>query len=222
MAGFDLLCCVVNFGEAASVMKIAGKYGVKEGIISIARGSAHSRFLKFLMINEIRKEIVTMIVSSDLSEAAIKGISADMAFDKPHHGIAFLMPLSEFADSTQQTDNNTDVRRENNNMYSAIYVVVDKGTAEDIIDVANAAGARGGTIINARGSGIHTTQKLFSIEVEPEKEKIFIIAKNETKDSIITAIRNYLNVDEDGNGIIFVLDVKEAYGLALGGIDTTI
>ena len=98
-------------------------------------------------------------------------------------------------------------------MYSAIYVIVERGKAEDVVEVANKAGSRGATIVNARGSGSQEAQKLFSLEIESEKEKVIIIAKSEMKDAIIEAIRNHLDIDAPGTGIIFVMDVNEVYGL---------
>lgn len=213
MAGYDFIGCVVNMGDSQKILKIAKNYGVKDGIISIGRGTVHSRILEFLKINEIRKEIVTLIVERKYAAEAIKEISKKMSFDKPHHGIAFSYSISEFIDCTNNIDENTEISEVKNSMYKAIYVVVDKGSAEGVIEVANKAGARGGTIINARGSGIHEAQKLFSIEIEPEKEKVFIIAKNEQKDEIVGAIRNHIANHESDNGIIFLLDVCEAYGL---------
>jgi len=217
MAKFDLIYCVVNFGDASKVLKSAGKYGVKGGTISVGRGTVHSRVLDFLMINEIRKEIVTMLVETELVSEAIKGIGHDMAFDKPNHGIAFSYSLSEVMGSGNDTnvDQNTEIIEVRNSMYKAIYVIVDKGRAEDVVEAAKKAGARGGTIMNARESGIHEKQKLFSIEIEPEREKVFIIATSEMKDAIITAIKEYLEIDETGAGgdIIYIVDVNETYGL---------
>ena len=211
MAGFSLITCVVNFGEASKVMKVAKKYGIMDGTISLGKGTAHSRFLEFLKINELRREIVTLVVETDSLSTTIVGIGKDMAFDKPHHGVAFSFPLTEFIDTDQGPINTVNEVKEN--MYSAIYVVVDKGKADDVIEAANKAGARGGTVVNARASHIHEAQKLFSIEIEPEKEKVFIITKNELKDAIISSVREQLHIDEPGNGIIYVIGVSETYGL---------
>lgn len=81
------------------------------------------------------------------------------------------------------------------------------------MDAAKKAGARGGTIINARGSGIHETEILFSMPIEPEKEVVMILSKNETVNQITSAIREELKIDEPGMGIMFVLDVNKSYGL---------
>jgi len=212
MAGFCLICCVVNIGDASKTLKNAKKYGVKGGTISVGVGTVQNRLLDFLCLNEVRKEIVTMIVEEELAPGVIKGIGEDMQFHKPHHGIAFSYSVSEFIGSKNQIKN-TKSSEVKNSMYKIIYVVVDKGKGSEVIDAANRAGARGGTIVNARGSGIHEVQKLFSIEIEPEKEEVFIIAKTDIKDGIVEAVREDLKIDEPGNGIIFVLDVDEVYGL---------
>ena len=213
MSEFRLICCVVDMGDASKVLKAARKYGVKESTISIGRGTLNSRVLTFLKINEVRKEIVSMVVETELAIEAIKGISRDMAFEKPHHGIAFTHPVSGLFGSRHVAEKNTKTSEVENSMYNAIYVIVERGMAEEVIEVANKAGARGGTIVNARGSGSQETKRLFSIEIEPEKEKVIIIVKRELKDGIVVAVKNHLDIDEPGNGVIFVLDVNEVYGL---------
>jgi Nitrogen regulatory protein PII len=216
MAEYRLICCVVNMGDASKVLKVARKHGVKEGIVTIGKGTMNNRLLTFLKLNEVRKEIVSMVVDTELATKAIKGISKDMAFEKPHHGIAFTHPVSGLFGSKHKAENNTKTSEVEHSMYHAIYVIVERGNAEEVVEAANKAGARGATIVNARGSGSQETQRLFSIEIEPEKEKVIIIAKAELKDSIVEAVKKQMHIDEPGNGIIFVLDVNEAYGLHQG------
>jgi Nitrogen regulatory protein PII len=216
MAEYRLICCVVNMGDASKVLKVARKHGVKEGIVSVGKGTMNNRVLTVLKINEVRKEIVSMVVETELATQAIKSISKDMAFEKPHHGIAFTHPVSGLFGSKHKAEKNTKMDEVENSMYNAIYVIVERGTAEEVVEAANKAGAQGATIVNARGSGSQETQRLFSIEIEPEKEKVIIIAKAELKDGIVEAVKKQMHIDEPGNGVIFVLDVNEAYGLHQG------
>ena len=213
MAGFNLICCVVNFGNASKALKIAKQHGVLGGTIFIGRGTVYNRVLGYFGLDEVRKEILYMVAESGIVSETIKGISEGMAFNKADRGIAFSLSVTDFIGSVCDAEKNIRAGEVKDGMYSAIYVVVDKGKAEDVIDAANKAGARGGTIFNARGSGIHETQKLFSIEIEPEKEVVFIIAKNESKDSIAESIKTNLKIEEPGKGVMFILDVNEVYGL---------
>jgi Nitrogen regulatory protein PII len=221
MTEFKLICCVVNMGDASKLLKIARKYGVKESVISIGRGTLNSKLLAFLKINEIRKEIVSMLVEKELSAEAIKGISREMAFEKPHHGIAFSFSVDKFMGGIdidkEKVDKNIQIQSDKveKNMYNIIYVIVEKGKAEDVMDAAAKAGSKGGTIINARGAGTHEVQKLFSLEIEPEREEVIIITKAELKPKVVESIRNDLKMDVPGNGVMFVLELDEVYGLHL-------
>lgn len=98
-------------------------------------------------------------------------------------------------------------------MYSAIFVVVERGKAEAVIETAEYAGSRGGTIINARGSGIQERSTLFNMAIEPEKEIVLIISEKEKTDNIAASINKSLEIETPGNGIMFVLDINKTYGL---------
>ncbi len=98
-------------------------------------------------------------------------------------------------------------------MYQAITVVVEKGKAEDVIDAALKAGSKGGTIINARGSGVHETSRLFAMDIEPEKEMVLILSKSEQTEKIVSSIRTSLKIDEPGMGILYIQHVNEVCGL---------
>ena len=216
MAGFDLISCVVKLGDASKVMRVAKEYGVKGGTISIGMGTVNSRLLDILGLSEVRKEIVYMVVEDDLAQGVLEGLCKDMHLHKPNHGIVFSISLSDFIGSKNTAGKKDTSSEVNKNVYKIIHTIVDKGKGCDVIDAANKAGARGGTIINARGSGIHEVQKLFNLEIEPEKEDVFIITKTAQKEGIVESIRTCLEIDEPGKGIIYVLDVKEVYGLHEG------
>ena len=98
-------------------------------------------------------------------------------------------------------------------MYDAIFTIVEKGMAPEVIEAANSAGARGGTIIKGRGSGIHETEVLFAMPVEPEREIVLILAQTDMTEEITTAIRKEVDLDSPGRGIIFVTGTSRTYGL---------
>lgn len=98
-------------------------------------------------------------------------------------------------------------------MYQAITVIVERGKAEDVIDAAVKAGSKGGTIIKARGSGIHETSKLFTMDIEPEKEIVLILSEADKTDAIVESIRKDMKIDEPGQGILYVQEVSKTYGL---------
>lgn len=98
-------------------------------------------------------------------------------------------------------------------MYHIINIIVDKGRAEEVITAATKAGSKGGTVINARGSGVHETSKVFDMEIEPEKEVVIVLSEIERTGDIVAAIRESLKIDEPGNGIIYIQETSRTYGI---------
>ncbi|MCK9341443.1 MAG: P-II family nitrogen regulator [Synergistaceae bacterium] len=212
---FELIWVIVNFGKGSKVMHAAKKCGVTGGTIILAKGTANDKFADFLGLSDIRKEIVLMVSNKKMTRSALDRLDKKFNFKKPNHGIAFTTGVSEVIGSVGCKATEAD-REEGGEeaMHCAITAVVDKGKAEDVIDAATAAGSRGGTIINARGSGIHETSKLFFMDVEPEKEIVMILSEKKDAEAIISSIREKLDIEQPGKGIIFVQEVSKVYGLA--------
>lgn len=211
----ELLFIIINCGLASKVVKSAKQKGVSGGTIFLGKGISQNHLLKLLDLSDVKREIAILIGEKTVANNALEALNKEFAFNKPHHGIAFSMPVSGLFGTRNNNcyKINTEGRGENDTMHKAIFVIVDKGKAESVIDSAVKAGARGGTIINSRGSGIHETSKLFSMEIEPEREIVLIVAETKLVESIITSIRTDIKLDEPGNGIMFTIDVNQAYGL---------
>ena len=215
MPEFELVICVVNSGQGSKVLKIAKWQGVTGGTIFMGTGLVHNRLLEFLDLDDIRREIVLMVADSGIAGKTAEELDREMVFRKPNHGIVFTVPITCLYGTQicgiKDFNENKVVA---NALYSAIFTVVERGLGEDVVDASKEAGAKGATIIHARGSGIHEKEMLFAMQIEPEKDVVLILAKNEMCEDIISSIRNRLNIDEPGTGIIFTLGVGKAYGLS--------
>jgi nitrogen regulatory protein P-II 1 len=62
-----------------------------------------------------------------------------------------------------------------------IVTIVRKGWGEAILEATMAAGAHGGTIIPARGIGKNEQQRVFGIQIEPEKEVVLTLVPGAIK-----------------------------------------
>ena len=98
-------------------------------------------------------------------------------------------------------------------MHDLILTIVDRGFADDVMDAAKSAGARGGTILHARGTGAQEAEKFFGIVVQPEKELVMILVEHAIKNDVMTAICQKNEITDAGRGICFSLPVEAAAGL---------
>jgi nitrogen regulatory protein PII len=212
MKEFSLICVIVNEHLASKVIKITKHVGARGATVFYGKGIVGSKLLQILGIDYLFKEIVLLVVAKEMEAKMLSVLSEEMSLDKPNHGIAFSVSLNNFI-GTSHVDYYEEEKKQEEGMFEAIFTVVNKGSAEDVIDAAKSEGAKGGTIINARGSGIHETEMLFAMEIEPEKEIVLILTKKETTQKIIEVICEKMKIREPGNGIIFTCGVNQAVGL---------
>ena len=91
--------------------------------------------------------------------------------------------------------------------HKLIVTIVDKGVSDTVIEASKEAGARGGTIIYGRGTGVHEQKKLFSMLIEPEKDVVLTVIEADQADEVLKHIINRSELNEPGHGIAFMIDI---------------
>lgn len=213
MINFEFIYIVVNDGIGSKVLQRAKKYGIPCGTIFYGMGTVRNKLLHFLSLDDVKKEIVLIGADTVTAKTAIRELSRDFEFEKRNKGIAFSISTRIGIGLCSNAGDFEGEEGENKSMYQIIFTVVNRGMAEEVVDAAHAAGSKGGTIINARGSGINDTQRLFNIDIEPEKEMVMILTKSDITNNIVGAISKAIDIEKPGNGIIFVQDVSSVYGI---------
>jgi nitrogen regulatory protein PII len=95
----------------------------------------------------------------------------------------------------------------------SIFVVVERGKADPIVEQAKKAGAHGATIFYGRGTGEKEFKKFFNLNIESSKEIIFILTELNKKQQIIDAMVEAGKLKEPGTGILFTMPVMDIIGL---------
>lgn len=98
--------------------------------------------------------------------------------------------------------------------YELIVAIVNHGFEEEVMSAARAAGARGGTVFNARGTANADDEvKFLGISLHPHKEIVFILTQSDAKKDIMTAIKDRAGLATPGSGILFTLPVESVMGI---------
>ena len=98
--------------------------------------------------------------------------------------------------------------------YVVIFSIVNEGFSDSVMSAAREAGAKGGTVLSARGTANEQAKALFDIEVSGEKEIVVILVKNEIKDKILKAINTEVGLNKPGQGIVFSMPVDSVVGIS--------
>lgn len=95
-----------------------------------------------------------------------------------------------------------------------IVAIVNNGYADDVMEAARDAGARGGTILHARGAGVEAQDRFYGITIQSEKEVVLLVVEQENKAAIMKAICAKAGLKQEGRGLVFSLPVEDAVGMA--------
>ncbi len=188
-----------------------------------ARGTAKQSILDLFGIEESLKTVHYALVTGNKKSELMRALTREMAIDLPNRGIAVSIPLSSiggrhtleaFADGHQDDETEEEVKSMAQCETELIVAICEKGHTEKVMEAAREAGAAGGTVIHAKGTGAKYA-KFFGLSIADEKEMIYIVSTKENKNNIMSAIINGAGPHTDSHAVVFSLPVSDTAGLRI-------
>ncbi|MBQ2810269.1 MAG: P-II family nitrogen regulator [Clostridia bacterium] len=187
-------------------------------------GTARQKTLDLFGIEASQKTVHYCIVTENKTYELIKALTKEMAIDLPNRGISVAIPLSSIAGRrTLEAFANGHLDDETENEVSnmaeceteLIVVICAKGNTDLVMDAAREAGAGGGTVVHAKGTGSQYAGKFFGVTIADEKEMIYIVSTKERKKEIMRAVIEKAGPETDAHAIVFSLPVSATAGLRI-------
>lgn len=211
----QVLTLILTPEQSAALSKQARKHHLSVTKI-LAKGTVASHFFQMLGITSDRRELVSILMSKENAMEFIDVLHDKLQLDNPGHGIAYLTDALACVgthNGTQITLDETASLYPEENMYHKITVVVERGNAEDVMEAARGAGARGGTILHGRGSSGKEARTIFGMEIEPEKEIIIILTPTAITRQVFDAVAEKMDIETPGKGIMYIEPLAGTRGL---------
>lgn len=209
----EMLVVIVEHNKASKVLHLADEKGITASVAMLGRGTASRTIFDYLGLNDKKKAVLMLFGKTEEITDLADYLVEKLEMNKPNHGIAYIESAFNVFGTEDNANGSENIKR-GENMYNAIYTIVEKGNADDVIEAAQKGGSRGGTVIHARGSGSEEARKVFNMLIEPEKEIVLIISEEAKTKDIVESIRKETQIEEEGKGIIFVTNVMATYGMA--------
>ena len=217
----ELVVAVVDTAQAESVLRVYRENHALVSFECMARGTARTEMLDLLGLGETSKAIVMCLAGHQLAQHLLERLGYELKMRYPGRGIAFSVPVTgigvrwhKLLTQAEQTEVVEMDRVEKKDGFDVVAVVMEQGYTNLVMDVARKAGARGGTVISARGIAEDEVKQFFGIEIQAEKEIVFLVVKGEEKQEIMTAIMKAVGMKTKSHGIVLSLPVSNAIGLA--------
>ena len=101
---------------------------------------------------------------------------------------------------------------EKKNSMKALFIIVNAGHVDDVMDIVRTVGVLGATIINSRGNGSRH-EVFMGITVDSEKEVVLCIVSEETAIKAMEALREKAGIKTPAHSICFTLPVEQTVGI---------
>ena len=198
------------------------EYRITVSLTTVGRGTAASEMLDYFGLEASEKAVILSVVTKEAWKEAKAGLQNRLNIDIPGTGIAFIVPLSSIGGKkTLQflTGNQEFVKGEESVLkdtkYELLVIIANQGYTELVMDAARGAGAGGGTVIHAKGTGMERAEQFLGVSLAAEKEMLFIVVKHEEKNAIMRAVMTEAGLESKAKSLIFSLPVSSTAGLRL-------
>ena len=101
----------------------------------------------------------------------------------------------------------------NQNM-KALFILANAGFADEVIEIARKAGARGATILNARGEGVHH-EVFMGITLDSEKEMIICVLEDAISENVVKAVTEQAGIKTPAHSVCFSMSIDKVVGVGM-------
>ena len=220
MNNFHLILTILNRKYEEEYIPFLEQYGVKRTASTLARGTATKSISEMFGLEHKEKTVFQSVVASAQVQPLFYGLISRFGINMPGTGIAMSIPLESIAGAPslkyltegQESFSSEEVRMKETK-YSLITVIVEKGCSDMVMDAARDAGAKGGTVVHAKGTGTEQVSKFFGVSITPEKELIYIATRKSQRSEIMKAIMENAGPHTEAKAVVFSLPVEDIAGL---------
>lgn len=222
MGNLYLMTTIVDRKIAKKYWELYHDNGHHVMFLFLGYGTAANEILDYLGLESTEKAVSFLVVEESAWTSLKSQMQKKLKIDAPGSGISFIIPLSSIGGkkTLQFLLETQDYRKEEESTlkqtaHELIVVIAKQGYTDLVMEAAREAGAYGGTVIHAKGTGMEVAEKFMGVSLASENEIIFIVTKTEQKNAIMQAIMKHAGLDSKAKAITFSLPVTDTAGLRL-------
>lgn len=200
--------------------KMAALYescGLHMILTTLGMGTATHEQLSVLGLESTEKSIVSAVANDEELNKAFTAAKRRLFIDIPGNGVMLAVPIKSVAGGrtlSYLTGGSLKGGKPQMNFENELIIVIlNEGYSDTVMDAARAAGAGGGTVLHAKGTGSSRGEQFFSVRLADEKDMVYIISHKDEKTAIMQAISQQAGPQTKAGAICFSLPVSAVAGL---------
>ncbi len=216
MTGLKYLIVITRREFTEQYLEFFRSIGLNSVMYKLCNGTATDSVLNYMGLEKTDKIMFETVVNSDKVQEIKDGLIEKLNISAVGNGIAVFMPTGGFLESAKNyfVGKTSTAQKEEEKVedLSLIITIADKGNSDLIMECSRSAGATGGTVVKAKGTGKEMAT-LFGISISEEKEMVYIVSKKKDRDVIMQKISEKAGSNTEAHGIIFSIPVESVVGI---------
>ena len=214
----DLVAAIVDRDKAKYMADVFESHKLPLVLAMLGRGTASSEVLDLYGLEAKEKALLMTVAGADMTKQLIRAAKRKLFIDVPGNDIMLAIPIKSvgggktlaFLSGGAAPDGAAPEMKFD---YELIMAVINEGHTDPVMDAARSAGAAGGTVLHAKGTGGALSQKFLGVSLADEKEVVLIVSKAGEKAAIMKAIADNCGVGTPSGAISFSLPISSVAGL---------
>ena len=195
----------------------------------LGKGTAPSEIMDIFGLSGTSRLVTIGVMPKFMAKELFENITRTMLIHQRGGGIALTVPITGLQSPMLHLMNDeakeawkkhieeriskdmAEIKKES--VYSMIWVSVNSGFSDDVIDAAREAGAKGGTVMKGRRRNSAKVSQNFGLPLQDEQDFVMIVVPKAKKTQVMSAICSQCGLNSNAHGIVLSMPVDEIMGL---------
>ncbi len=216
MEPMKVILSIVERGQGTAIQRLYRKRQVPLHLQFPGKGTATSEIMDILGLGSSEKDVVVSFAAASATKRLLHDLDNELRGQTGGAGIVVSIPVSGLnslianlaayhAESRKEREGNEMERSEN----SLILVVCARGCTDDVMSTAKSHGARGGTVIKARLSGLEELEQAYEVDLKAEREIVAIVVPTSLRGPIMEAINTEHGLRSEAQAALCSLPIEQ-------------
>ncbi len=217
-----LMITIADRARFPGIIALYQQRNVLSSFITLGHGTATGELLNYFGLDNSEKAVCFSVITGGLWTRVKQDLERKIHIDVPGVGVAFIVPMSSIGGKRELaflTEKQGFEKKEESVMQGTtrelLVIISNQGFNDLVMDAARAAGAHGGTVLHARGTGMERAERFLGISLASEKDITFIVTKSSEKNNIMRSVMEKAGMESMAKSIVFSLPVTSTAGLRL-------
>ena len=209
---------IVNRDRGEEMTAVYRDMGLPLVLTFLGRGTAVDEHLNLYDLKATEKAVVAAVADGEKMTRLMNAAKKKLCIDIPGNGVMMAVAVKSVGGgrTLAYLNDNAVPKKTVPKMefsHELIVIILNQNYMDDVMNAARSAGAPGGTVLHAKGTGAGYAEKFFGVSLAEEKDVVLIAAKAGNKAAIMQTVAEKAGPDMPAGAIAFSLPVSAVAGL---------